>query len=106
MCGTFHFYLGSYVCTDVLTDCRTGHLTHPLPPLAPCSKTASDPKWPRTDASGLYGSFLDQTNPIQVRAEEQVPKGAAAEDASNLLVGEERDQHDKEDGGIGRDASQ
>jgi hypothetical protein len=43
---------------------------------------------------------------MRVSTEEQVPKRVAAEDTSSLLVGKERDQHDKEDGSKGRDASQ
>ena len=50
--------------------------------------------------------IFDQPKAHLAAAEEQVPKGAAAEDASRLLEGEERDQRDKEDGGVTQEAGQ
>ena len=54
----------------------------------------------------LHGPIFHQLNPVHARAEEQIPEGVATKDTSRLLESVERDQHDKEDGGIGDDASQ
>ena len=47
--------------------------------------------------------IFDQPKVLLAAAKEQVPKSAAAKDASRLLECEERDQRDGEDGGVSYD---
>jgi Serine aminopeptidase, S33 len=90
---------------------NTGRAT-PTHQVLLCSIAISDrwgPKWvhfrPIGAISGMSvgAIFLklifDQPKSLLAAVEEQVPKGASAEDASRFLEGEERYQRDEEDGG-------
>jgi hypothetical protein len=48
--------------------------------------------------------IFDQPKSLLAPVEEQVPERIAAEDASRLLEGEERNQCDEEDGGVTHEA--
>jgi hypothetical protein len=60
----------------------------------------------KADPSDFVTLVSDRPKALFAAAEEQVPKGAAAEDASRFLEGEERTQRDEEDRGVGHEAGQ
>ena len=58
------------------------------------------------DLSDFMTLVFDQPKALFATAEEQVPQGAAAENASRLLEGEERTQRDEKDRGVSHEAGQ